>query len=203
MMTYPKIPSPFKRFPNNSINRFAYSSDEVKALAASPWEWTEKVDGTNLRIHWDGHKVAFGGRTENAQLRMDLIEFLQDTFTEELFEQQFGENEVTIFGEGVGPGVQKGSGRYADEASIILFDAFLGVWLRHESVVDIAQGFGVRVTPSVGAFSLFAAVAGVEDGIPSSFHPGTVEGIVGVAPAGLLDRRGHRIQVKVKTVDFQ
>ena len=204
MISYPKIPGPFKRHPNNMIDRFRYSSEEIAALAPTQWTWTEKIDGTNLRIHWDGHKPIFGGRTGNAQIRVDLLTYLQETFREELFEQQFGNDPVTLFGEGVGPKIQAGSGRYADTPSIILFDAYCGgLWLRYPDVAITAANFGIRVTPHVGSFGLFAAVAGIEDGLPSHFHPGTVEGIVGVAPHALLDRRGNRIQVKVKTVDFQ
>ena len=30
------------------------------------WRWTEKVDGTNIRVIWQGGKLSFGGKTDNA-----------------------------------------------------------------------------------------------------------------------------------------
>ena len=68
-----------------------------------PWTFTEKVDGTNCRIFWDGHTVTFGGRTDKAQMPVPLINRLNELFGGEanaqLFEQKFGETEVILFGE--------------------------------------------------------------------------------------------------------
>ena len=41
-----------------------YRNETVEFLKDVPWEFTEKIDGTNIRIHWDGHKVNYGGRTD-------------------------------------------------------------------------------------------------------------------------------------------
>ncbi len=45
-----------------------YRHPLVEYLKDNIWIFTEKVDGTNVRVHWDGHTVVFGGRTDNAQM---------------------------------------------------------------------------------------------------------------------------------------
>ena len=107
-MEYVKIPNIFKReeFGKNRIIEGEYSTPELKYLAELPWAWSEKVDGTNVRIIWDGHRVSFGGRTDNAQIPSHLVNRLNELFSgtnkEELFEQTFGEKNVILFGEGFG-----------------------------------------------------------------------------------------------------
>ena len=63
----------------------------MEYLKNNTWVFTEKVDGTNIRIYWDGHKVTYGGRTERsnipAHLMNKLIELFGNEETEQLFEQ--------------------------------------------------------------------------------------------------------------------
>jgi len=48
------------------------------------WEFTEKIDGTNIRIMWSpSEDITFGGRTDNAQLPADLVNILKNHVTEE------------------------------------------------------------------------------------------------------------------------
>ena len=56
MPTYPKIQSIYKRDPDNQYKTFTteYATPEIGYLADCEWEFTEKVDGTNIRIGWDG-----------------------------------------------------------------------------------------------------------------------------------------------------
>lgn len=78
----------------------------VEYLKDNEWEFTEKIDRTNIRIIWDGHRVSFYGRTEKslipAELTNRLIELFGGNKNEELFEQKFGEAEVMLVGEGNG-----------------------------------------------------------------------------------------------------
>lgn len=66
MSEYHKIMGPFKRFtegPNrNKVIPWAWSTPEFQTLSHPNWHWTEKVDGTNIRVIWDGHRVSFGDR---------------------------------------------------------------------------------------------------------------------------------------------
>lgn len=42
-----------------------FRNETVEYLASNLWEWTEKIDGTNVGVVWDGHRVSFQGRAEN------------------------------------------------------------------------------------------------------------------------------------------
>ena len=56
-----------------------------------------------MRIYWDGHKLQYGGRTNNAQFSKDQIEFIEERLVNEdietIFEQKFQDVEVYVFGE--------------------------------------------------------------------------------------------------------
>ena len=61
---YPKINSLYKRDPEkgNNIILGDFSLPEFFYLKDLLRECTEKIDGTNTRIFFDGHTVSFGGR---------------------------------------------------------------------------------------------------------------------------------------------
>lgn len=205
---YQKIPSPFKRHVDGPLrNQFIdgeWSSPELAACASLPWLWTEKVDGTNIRIHWDGHKVTYGGRTDNAQIPAKLLTVLDSLFPEELFEQQFKGDAVTLYGEGYGAGIQKG-GNYRPDMGFALFDVRIGHWwLLRDSVEEIARNMGLDVVPLVVECSIPDAIEMVRHGISSTWnHDYGAEGLVGVTVLGLLGRDGQRLIVKVKVKDFR
>ena len=88
MEKYHKIQSVFKRDPATKNRHFLmgeYACPEFELLKDIEWVWTEKVDGTNIRIIWDGHKVTFNGKTDNAQIPAKLIATLQELFPAEKF----------------------------------------------------------------------------------------------------------------------
>lgn len=66
-----------------------FRNECVEYLKDLEWIFTEKVDGTNVRVHWDGHKVSFGGRTDNTQMPMPLVERLQKVFGDSIAEEIF------------------------------------------------------------------------------------------------------------------
>lgn len=207
MKEYPKIYGPFRREtdgPNrNKVIRGAWTAPEFEALAGLDWTWTEKVDGTNIRVHWDGHKVTYGGRADRAQIPARLIEVLNKLLPEELFEQKFGAAEVTLYGEGYGAGIQKG-GVYRPDMSFVLFDVLVGQWwLRFADVCDVAESLGLDRVPLVLLGSVAEAIDQVAAGLPSGWNPDRpAEGLVGTAPHGLLSRSGERLLLKVKAADF-
>lgn len=208
MREYPKIYGPYNRHTEgpqrNKLIEGQWSRPEIGYLAQSEWNFTEKVDGTNIRVHWDGHKVEFGGRTDRAQIPAKLIAVLQNLFPEELFEQQFGETVVTLYGEGYGAGIQKGGGNYlAAGVNFTLFDVRVGDWwLLRPDVVDVGSKLGVDVVPLVLIGTVPDAIRLVRDGLASEWGAFPAEGLVGTTSAGLLDRAGNRIMVKIKTADF-
>jgi hypothetical protein len=204
---YQKIPGPFRREtegPNrNRVIDGAWISPELAYLAELDWVWTEKVDGTNIRIHWDGHKVTYGGRTDNAQIPAKLITVLNDLVPEELFEQQFGGDSATLYGEGYGAGIQRG-GNYRPDMSFVLFDVRVGNWwLLRPQLVEVAVGMGLTTAPLVMQGPIRAAIEMVRRGLPSAWNQNwPAEGLVGTTPIGLVNRSGHRLMVKVKAADF-
>lgn len=204
---YQKIPGPFRRHtegPNrNQLIENYWTSPELQACASLDWVWTEKVDGTNVRIMWDGHRVAFGGRTDRAQMPVKLLDRLQELFPEELLEQQFGADVVTLYGEGYGAGIQRG-GMYRDHIDFVLFDVRLGRWwLRRDDIELTAHLLGVDVVPVVHTGAIHEAIDIVCDGLRSAWNAAHLaEGLVGVTRQGLLDRSGQRLIVKVKACDF-
>lgn len=208
MMTYPKIETVFQRDENGTKKLMpgVYRNETVEYMSGLQWVFTEKINGTNIRVHWDGHTVEFGGRTERAQIPAPLVNFLNATFktteAEELFEQKFKESDVILFGEGYGAGIQSG-GAYRSDVSFILFDVFCGgLWLRRDSIQNIAQAFGIDVVPIVLIGTISDGVKYVKAGKKSTIGTANMEGIVGKPAVDVLDRRGKRVIVKIKGCDF-
>lgn len=208
MTEYHKIETLFERDTNGSkkLIEGAFRNDAVKYLANNDWYFTEKIDGTNIRIHWDGHRVEFAGRTDRAQIPKPLMDYLNNTFgsveAEEMFEQKFGETDVILFGEGYGPGIQKG-GAYRDDVSFILFDVLIGdTWLKRDSVEDIATAFGVDIVPIIFVGNIKKAVDFVKTKPKSTIGTANMEGVVGRPVIEMKDRLGKRVIVKIKVCDF-
>ena len=183
-----------------------WRNETVEFLKNNLWHFTEKIDGTNIRVHWDGHKVSFGGRTDKAQIPAKLFTYLMDKFggdeVEQLFEQKFGENEVTLYGEGYGAGIQSG-GAYRSDVSFILFDVLIGdIWLTRESVLDIAGAFDIDVVPYMGVGDLEDAIGIVRETSQSCIGTAPLEGIVARPDVEVRDRMGRRVIVKIKRRDF-
>lgn len=184
-----------------------YRNAEVEYLANNQWEFTEKIDGTNIRIIWDGHGIEFRGRTDKANIPTPLLEMLHDKFdnvaTEEMFEQVFGEKEVIIYGEGYGPKIQSG-GLYRDTVSFIAFDiAVNDTFLSRADFTEITRGFDIDRVPVIFFGTISQAVDYVLTKPVSTLSPrAQSEGVVGRPLVELLDKRGKRIIVKVKVEDF-
>ena len=211
MTEYNKIDTVFERDMNGTkkLIEGQFRSEAVEYLACCKWRFTEKIDGTNIRVHWDGHKVTFGGRTERANipahLMNKLVEIFSNNETEELFEQKFGETEITLYGEGFGAKIQKGGGLYkSDGVDFILFDARVGdLWLTRDSVEDIGKAFNLRVVPVVLRCDIETAVKYVKSKPMSTIGTAPMEGLVGRPMEEMRDRRGNRIIVKLKVRDFE
>ena len=210
MNKYHEIQTVYKRDPK--INYLTlligeYSEPEFEWLANNEWVWTEKVNGTNIRIMWDGNHVKFGGKTDNAQLRATLLTRLQDMFPQELMAHHlplWGDDEpLCLYGEGYGPKIQKGGGNYRSDPSFVLFDVKIGQWwLQRHDVEDIAQKLGIYVVPIVGRGTLFEMVEFVRAGQKSRWGDFLAEGVVARPTIELSNRSGQRIITKLKYKDF-
>lgn len=127
MSEYHKIQTIFKRDmaqPRKPLIEGEWTLPEFAYLANNEWEFTEKVDGTNIRVTVapDG-AVEFGGRTDAAQIPAPLIAKLYGYFAPVKAElaAQFPEGAI-LYGEGYGGKIQGGSKTYGPEQDFVLFD---------------------------------------------------------------------------------
>ena len=203
MLEYHKIQTVYKRDPatkHKTVLVGEYSLPEFAYLADCEWMFTEKVDGTNIRIGWDGTSVTFGGRTDNAQIPAFLVQRLMELFTATTMAQLAP---MTLYGEGYGAKIQKGGGNYkSDGVDFVLFDVFCGMWLERENVEDIATQLLVKAVPILGSGTLLNLKEYVHAGFTSRWGNFQAEGIVARPFVELLNRRGERIITKLKCRDF-
>ena len=184
-----------------------YRNQTIEFLKDNIWDFTEKIDGTNIRIYWDGHKVSYYGRTSKAQIPVNLmnklIELFGGTINEEMFEQKFGDKEVMLIGEGYGAKIQNG-GNYRQDNSFILFDAIInGNYQDRECVKALANYFNIECVPIIFKGTLEQAVNFVKNKPKSTIGTADMEGLVGRPEKELQDRTGNRIIVKIKVCDFE
>ena len=210
MRTYEKIETIWARDVEGTKKLIPgkYRSETVEFLKDCMWEWTEKIDGTNIRVCWDGHSVTFGGRTDRAQIPAPLVNRLNALFGGEenaqLFEQMFGEKEVVLFGEGYGAKIQNGGGYIPDGVDFALFDVLIGENYQTREWVDLtAKAFHVNTVPVVGFGTLEEAVDFVIGHPKSNIGTCDMEGLVCRPTVELRDRRGERVIVKIKWKDLK
>jgi hypothetical protein len=201
---YPKIQSVFKRTVAGVILPGDWTLPEFEYLRHAPWRWTEKIDGTNIRLHWDGTGLFLGGRTDKADVSARLasnIAFLQDPA---LWKSVFPDaDDVTVYGEGYGAGIQSG-GNYRPDQAFIIFDVRIGRWwLKDVDIALVATELGLSVVPFVAETTLLDAWVRIQRGEFTSQWPGVMmEGVVGRPTVDLFDRRGDRIITKMKLKDW-
>jgi hypothetical protein len=208
MTTYHKIETLYERDTEGSkkLIQGIFRNEAVEFIQDMHWQFTEKIDGTNIRIMWDGHKITYGGRTERANIPAHLMNKLLELFgneeTEQLFEQIFGEKEVVFFGEGYGAKIQSG-GLYRPDVSFILFDVMInGNYQSREMVETAAKQFNLEVVPIILEGTLDDGVAFVKTKPTSTIGTAPMEGLVGRPKVELQDRCGNRLIVKIKVKDF-
>ena len=201
---YPKINTLFKRDTRNVVIPGELTLPEFAYLKDNPWDWTEKVDGTNIRLHWNGSKLTIGGRTDGAQVPSRLVAALGPLSDPAIWSAAFPDaDDVTVYGEGYGAGIQKG-GTYRPDQAVIVFDVLAGRWwLSREDVADVAGKLGLNAVPCVAACSVVKAWDLLVDGKIESRWPGApIEGLVGRPAVDLFNRRGERVMVKMKVRDW-
>lgn len=210
MYKYTKIETVFKRDVEGTkkLIEGKYRDKTVEYLKDNLWIGTEKIDGTNIGVVWDGYNVAFQGRTEKASIPPFLMEYLENTFknpeTEQIFEQLFGEKQVILFGEGYGSKIQNG-GNYCKNNKFILFDVYMpqtDLWLERDSIEEIAKALGIDCVPIVFKGTIEEGIKFVKQKPKSTIGTANMEGIVCKPAVDLLSRTNKRIIVKIKVKDF-
>ena len=213
MKTYHKIQTIFQRDltqKHKPIIEGLYTLPEFEYLENNEWVATEKIDGTNIRIIWDGKEVLFMGKTDNAQIPAHLVNHLKSVFTEEKMEKVFPleeEETVCLYGEGYGKKIQKGGNYLSDSVDFILFDVKIGRWwLRRSDVESISNDLNIPIVPIIRKFTLKEAVDIVKKGFISTISENRsyiAEGLILKPEVDLFSRNGQRIITKVKHVDFK
>jgi hypothetical protein len=207
MNEYHKIQTVFKRDMANKGKTLLmddYSLPEFEFLKNCPWVFTEKVDGTNIRVIIEDGRLRFGGRTNNAQIQITLIERLRQVFEPQLSKlAEIFPAGACLYGEGYGAKIQKHGGQYGPNMDFVLFDVKIGDWwLERFNIEDIAGKLGIRVVPIIGEGTLADMVETTRRGIRSQWGDFQAEGIVARPRLELRTRNNTRIITKLKTSDF-
>lgn len=212
MKKYHKINSIYKRDQKTGVFLEEFSDPIYGYLYDNRWEWTEKVDGTNIRINYKRdfqpgeQRIEFGGRTEASSIPTFLFSKLQEVFTVERF-KALDVPELTLYGEGYGAKIQKGGGNYnPDGVDFVLFDVRIdNFWLKRVDVCDIADKLGIRSVPTIDFdLTLCEAEEYIKAKTLKSWWGNfDAEGIVGVPSCPILRRNGDRVIVKLKHKDYK
>ena len=209
-MEYPKIETLFKRDEKTHKVHPDKLRNPLYGIIKT-WQFTEKIDGTNIRVMWTDGKLRIGGRTDKASLPADLVQLLYETIDAQKMRETFGDNPAIIYGEGYGAGIQKGSG-YSRTKQLVVFDVLVDGkwWLNRQNVYGIATKLGLKTVPFMGEMDLDEAVTVVRGGLISllaqrqgqTSETIPAEGLVGRTVEPLFDKHGNRLIIKLKTKDF-
>ena len=241
MIEYPKTENLFARDPDTHkliVGQFRDPHFEQVAY----WHVTEKIDGTNMRVIYDPLAGSFEirGRSDRANIQRDLELNMAKMFTVEklshVFDGFIGDEriaagtKVTLFGEGYGPGIQKGGGNYRADKSFRLFDVMYhwpqteamtseqGLTYRHSwcqptTTMFIAGELGIPLVPVLelrADVDLITSIVQTMQEYPDSSTcagedggPGCIaEGIIARTDPYLYNERGSRVMFKLKGADL-
>ena len=176
-------------------------------LFNNDWIWSEKLDGTNIRIYLniDG-SYTLKGRTEKSNIPKDLVAWVDNWYciNQQKIYEAFKLTEdscVILYGEGVGEKIQKGGG--FGKQHFKLFDVYVnGWWLEKDAVDAIGTALSLD-TPNTWVGTIQDAIESVKSKPKSSFGDFEIEGWVGQPLVRLSDARGNRIVTKIKVRDFK
>ena len=198
MIEYPKTFNVFKR--DQSTGKLIlgeWSMPELGFLQDNVWTFTEKIDGMNIRVMWDGQSVKFAGRTDRAVIPKNLLVWLNENFPAEKFTGFDGD--TCLYGEGYGAGIQQAGRLYSPNQEFVLFDVKIGKWwLTRDGVVQVAQQLCIETVPVVGYGTLLEGVDRVASGrLVSAYGPFEPEGIIARPGIDLFTRSGERVDCKI------
>ncbi|MCW0953264.1 RNA ligase family protein [Weissella ceti] len=205
-LIYPKFYGPYirnketkkldKELPRPEL--LPYMNDTTK------WWVSEKMDGTNTRIIWDGYKLEVKGRTGGSQLQGYQTELLGDLTQNGnyKFDETFGEKRVIIYGETFGGKIQ--GNPHNAEPQFQIFDINIdGVWLMYDDVKLISEQLGLRYVEHELLPNWRAVLERFEQtGRQRQDNGAYYEGLVAVPEHMPLTRTGERVITKVKMADF-
>ncbi len=212
MSEYHKIQTVYLRDPatkHRTLLEGQWALPVFDYLQNNPWTFTEKVDGTNIRVMLDRMTVGFAGRTNEAQMPPNLAKALVALFNDDNMNAAFPdsgateESMVVLYGEGYGATIQKGGGNYLPTPSFCLFDVTVGgIFLERHNVEDVAAKLNLSVAPVIGEGTLHEMIEMARAGIMSHWGPFNAEGIVARPKCEMQTRMGQRVITKIKCRDF-
>jgi ATP-dependent RNA circularization protein (DNA/RNA ligase family) len=206
MKPYAHIDTIFHRNPetkNKTLLEGVWSQPAFEYLKDNRWIFTEKIDGTNIRVIYTGSDIIFNGKTDNAQIPATLVKRLFELFPVGKF-MDLDYPSMTLYGEGYGKGIQSGGNYIKDGVDFILFDVWIdGWWLERNNVEDTAQKLGIKVVPVIGIGTLMEGYEKTRAGFKSEIADCMAEGLVMRPFVSLHNRKGSRILTKIKHKDFK
>ena len=213
MKEYRKIRTVFLHDPETKFETLLWGQfglPEFEYLQRNQWTFTEKVNGINIRIMYQGGKITFGGKTDKAEIPVQLANRLSDVFlpmtgrfSEVFLSTVLNDVEVCLYCEGYGAKIRKGGGNYRPDQDVVLFDIKIGEWwLRRDDIEDIGRKLDLDVIPVIGEGTLWDMVHKAESGFDSQWGNFLAEGIVARPQTELRSRNGSRIITKIKHKDF-
>lgn len=179
------------------------------------WIWTEKVDGTNVRVTVTQDEVRFQGRTDNANFSARNIAALGAMFEPKIpaIRKAFPSG-VTFYGELFGPKIQKGGGNYGEEQSFVGFDLYRhpmradgreipGIFYSFDAMAAVMLTLEIPTVPVISYGSIADARDYLERGsLRSAWGDFQPEGLVLRLPIEITDSSGRRGMTKLKFKDL-
>lgn len=215
MKTYHKIQTMFLREQNAGrscpVIEGMWAKPEFEFLKDIDWFISEKIDGTNIRVIWDGYEVTFKGKTDKAEMFPGVLEKLQEYFTVDKMDFFFwtnGERTITLYGEAYGGKIQKGK-TYKNDIDFILFDVLSTrddgkeTWFSYDAVRETSETLEIDLVPLLRVGPLSIAVEMCKNGFESKLRSTSPEGLVMKPLIELKNKVGERIITKLKLSDFK
>lgn len=216
-MEYHKINSLYKRDEKGKIIEGSFVNETFEELYNSNYrfEYTEKVDGTNIRViitkfRENSFYIEFKGRTDKAVIPSHLLSKLESIFSDVDWNKAFDWekcSEVILYGEGFGRKIQGCGGNYnSKDTDFILFDIMIdGTFMKSEFITDTAMSLNIKRVPVLGYDSLkhiekYAKTKPVSRISENPNFP--MEGVVCRPIGDLKDRLDNRIIIKIKHKDY-
>ena len=210
MKSYPKTYGPYSRFDGKEYHKypakvFGWAQPAFQYLKDVAWDYEEKLDGTGMRIIYDGvlKLLEVVGRTNKAEFPEKLIVFADDLLNYKLlkFIETFADNNITFYGEGIGSGIQNG-GNYGENRIVIFESRYNGKWMPKSVTNEWCELLGLEYIKCRGSAPLERCIDFVRQGVKSDYFDGFAEGLICRPSFPLYDSYGERIVCKIKHKDF-
>lgn len=141
----------------------------------------------------------------------ELLKWLEENITWSRLYDIFGDANVVLYGEGIGPKVGTFGGKHFDNYDFVLFDVKIGKWwLEKDKVIDIAQKLNMSYAPTLFDTAskediiMYVKSKPFSKFVKEKYNKDVVcEGIIARPLQTLLYRDGEPITFKLKVVDYE